>query len=97
MRLAAVPAGTAPGIWRSQAACSGCRIARQYRPHEGPLVAEHAAALIPDAIRFDEIRIGAEQCTVLLIGSQARETEQREGLVARSLGRQEVAVMHAAL
>src|SRR5438270_183895 len=70
---------------------------RQQRPHEGPLVMEHAAALVPDAVRLDEVRIGAEQGPVLLIGSETGEAEQRQGLIAGPFGGQAVAVMQAAV
>ena len=54
-------------------------------------------ALVLDAVGFDEVGIGAEQRAILLVGGQAGETEQREGLVAGPLGGQEVAVMSAAV
>ncbi len=54
-------------------------------------------ALVPDAVGFEEVGIGTEQGTVLLVGSEAREAEQGEGPVARAFGRKEVAVMHAAM
>src|SRR5580700_2678079 len=41
------------------------------RPHEGPFVTQHTAALVPDAVRFDELRVDTEQGAVLLIGSEA--------------------------
>ena len=69
----------------------------QQGPHEGPLVTEYAAALVPDAVRLDEVRVAAEQGTVLLVGGETGEAEQRQGLIAGSLGRQEVAVVHAAM
>jgi len=69
----------------------------QQWPHKGPFVTEHAAALVPDAVRFDEVRVGAEQGTVLLVGSETGEAEQRQGLITGPLGRQEVAVVHAAM
>ncbi len=58
----------------------------QQGPHEGPLVTEYTAALVPDAVRFDEVRLGAEQGTVLLIGGETGEAEQRQGLIAGPLG-----------
>src|ERR1700683_4994069 len=69
----------------------------QQGPHEGPFVTEHTAAVVPDAVRLDELRIGTEQGTVLLIGAKTGEAEQRQGLVAGPLGREEVAVVHAAM
>ena len=52
---------------RTAAGFLPCRIPGQQWPHEGPFVAEHAAAVVPDAVRFDEVRVGAEQGAVLLI------------------------------
>jgi hypothetical protein len=69
----------------------------QQRAHEAPFVAEYAAALVPDAVGFDEVGVGAEQGTVLLVGGEAGEAEQGEGLVARALGWQEVAMVGAAV
>ena len=65
--------------------------------HEGAFVAKHAAALVPDAVSFDEVRVYAKQRTVLLVGGEAGKAEQREGFVARSFRRQEVAMMGAAM
>src|SRR5271165_3923066 len=79
------------------ACCLICWIPGQQGPHEGPLVTEYTAAFVPDAVRFDEVRVGAEQGTVLLIGGETGEAEQRQGLIAGPLGRQEVAVVHAAM
>ena len=57
---------------------------------KSPLVTEHAAALVPDAVRLDEVRVAAEQGTVLLVGGETGEAEQRQGLIAGPLGRQEM-------
>lgn len=54
-------------------------------------------ALVTDAVGFEEVGIGAEQGTVLLVGSETREAEQREGLVACTLGRKEVTVVRTAM
>jgi len=54
-------------------------------------------ALVPDAVGFDEVGIGAEPGAVLLVGGEAGEAEQGEGLVACTFGRKEVAVMRAAM
>ena len=32
------------------------RVPGKQRPHEGPFVTEHTAAVVPDAVRFDEVR-----------------------------------------
>src|SRR5690242_11050653 len=81
--------------WQLRTGClPGC-VPWQQGPHEGPLVTEHAATVVPDAVRLDEVRVAAEQDTVLLIGGEAGEAEQRQGLIAGSLGRQEVAVVLA--
>ena len=56
-----------------------------------------AAALVPDAVRLDEVRVTAEQGTVLLVGGETGEAEQRQGLITCSLGRQEVAMVHTAM
>jgi hypothetical protein len=72
-------------------------LAGQQRAHECPLVAQHTIALVPDTVGFKEFRIGAEQGTVLLVSSEAGEAAQGEGLVARTLGRKEVAVMRTAM
>ena len=57
--------------------CLPGRMPRKQRPHEGAFVPKHAAAVVPDAVRFDEVRVDAEQGTVLLICSQAGKAEQR--------------------
>jgi hypothetical protein len=49
-----------------QAGCLPGRVPGKQRPHEGPFVSEHAAALVPDAVRLNEVRVGAEQGAVLL-------------------------------
>lgn len=67
----------------------------QQRAHEGPFVPEHASTLVPDAVGFGEVRICAEQGTVLLIGGEAGEAEQGQGFVARPLGGQEIAMVRA--
>jgi hypothetical protein len=54
--------------------------------HEGPFVAKHAATVVPDAVRLDEVGICAEQRAVLLVGGEAGEAEQREGPIAGALG-----------
>ena len=74
-----------------------CRMPGQQRAHEGPFIPQHAAALVADAIGVDEIGIRAEQRPVLLLGGEAGKAEQGQGPVARALGRQEVAVMDAAM
>src|SRR5580698_9133569 len=89
------PADIAPLASYGRASIREC-LPGQQRPHEGPFVAQDAAAVVPDAVRFDEVRVGAEPGAVLLIGGQAEETKQRQGLVARALARQEVAVVRAA-
>ena len=52
------------------------------RAHERPVIAQHAAALVPDPVGLDEVRVVAEQCAVLLVRCEAREAEQCD---ARSL------------
>ena len=74
-----------------------CGRLRQDWAHEGAFVAKHAAALVPDAVSFDEVRVYAKQRTVLLVGGEAGKAEQREGFAARSFRRQEVAMMGAAM
>lgn len=54
-------------------------------------------ALVPDAVGFDKVGIGAEQGTILLVCSEAGKAEQGERLIARTLGRKEVAVMRTAM
>src|ERR1700676_4953736 len=56
--------------WRPTCRRASSVGAGQQWPHEGPFIAEHAAAVVPDAVRFDEVRVGAEQGAVLLVGSQ---------------------------
>jgi hypothetical protein len=73
------------------------RVSRKKRTHERPLVAENAPALVPDAVGRHEIRVFAEEPAVLLICSEAREAEEGERLVTCTLGRQEVAMVAAAL
>jgi hypothetical protein len=46
---------------------------------------------------LDEVRIRAEQRTVLLIRGEAGKAEQREGSIACPLGRQEIAMVRAAM
>jgi hypothetical protein len=94
-RTPAAPQAPGRGL-RSGCASAPGRLG-QDRAHEGALVAQHAAALVPDAVGLDEVRIGAEPAAVLLVGGQAGKAEQGQGLVAGSLGRQEVAVMDAAV
>jgi hypothetical protein len=77
--------------------CLLCRVPGKDRAHESPLVAKHAAAVVLDAVRLDEVGICAEPRAVLLVGGEAGETEQREGLIAGSLGRQEIAMVGAAM
>jgi hypothetical protein len=72
-------------------------VAGQQWAHECPFVAEHAVALVSDAVSFEEVGMGAEQGTVLLVGSEAGATEQGESLVACTFGRKEIAVMRAAM
>ena len=50
-------------------------VAGQQRAHECPFVAEHTIALVPDAVGFEEVGIGAEPGSVLLVGSEAGEAE----------------------
>jgi len=83
--------------WQLRTGCLPSCVPWQQGPHEGPLVTEHAATVVPDTVRLDEVRVAAEQDTVLLIGGEAGEAEQRQGLIAGSLGRQEVAVVLAAM
>ena len=66
-----------PALLNRYAGCLAGRIPGKQRPHEGSFVAEHAAALVPDAVRFDEIWVGTEQGTVVLIGGKAGEVDQR--------------------
>ena len=77
----------APALVTRQAGWLPGRVPGKQRPHEGSFVTEHAAAVVPDAVRFDEVRVGAEQGTVSLIGSETGEAEQRQGLVAGPFGR----------
>jgi hypothetical protein len=62
----------------------------EQRPHERPLVAHDALALVPDAV-------GCEQLAILLVPREAGKAEQRERLVTGPFGRQEVAVVSAAV
>ena len=41
------------------------------RAHKGPLVAQHAPAVVPDLVCLDEVRVCAKQLAVLLIGGEA--------------------------
>ena len=66
-------------------------------PHESAFVTKYAAAVVPDAVCFNEVWVDAEQGTVLLIGSKAGKAEQCQSLVTGPLGGQEVAVVHAAM
>src|SRR4051812_25405049 len=61
--------------------------------HEGSLPAQDAARLVSDAVGGEELGVHAEGCTVGLVLGERREGEQREGVVAGALGRQEVAVV----
>jgi hypothetical protein len=70
-------------------------VAREQWAHEGPLVAEHATAFVPNAIRFDEIEGSPKQTTVFLVGGEAGKAEQGEGHVAGPFGRQEIAIVTA--
>jgi hypothetical protein len=70
---------------------------RQHRPHEGSVVAQHAAALIADAIGLDELGIDAESRAVALVVCQAVEAEQRQRGIACSLGRKKIAVVDTAV
>jgi hypothetical protein len=76
---------------------SDIRASRKKRAHEGPLIAEHTPALVPDAVGRNEVRVIAEQAAVLLVRSEAREAEQGQRLVACAFGRQEVAVVAATM
>ncbi len=58
---------------------------RKKGPKETPFVADDAPRLIANLVGFDEIGIESEFFAILLIVSQARETEEREGDVARAL------------
>jgi len=65
-----------------------CGRLRQDWAHEGAFVAKHAAALVPDAVSFDEVRVYAKQRTVLLVGGEAGKAEQARALsLAPSDGR----------
>jgi len=86
-----------PELVNCQTDCLPGRLPGKQRAHEGPFVPEYAAALVPDPVRFDEVRVGTEQGAVLLVGSEAWEAEQGEGLVACALGRKEVAVVRTAM
>jgi hypothetical protein len=65
--------------------------------HEGAVVAQHAAAVVADAVGLYEVRVGAEPAAVPLIGGKAREAEQGKSSVAGALGGQEVPVVGAAV
>ena len=49
------------GLGESTGGLLAGHVPGKQRPHEGPFVTEHAFAFVPDAVRFDEIRVGAER------------------------------------
>src|SRR5258708_31748401 len=58
-------------------------VAGEHRAHECPFLAEHAIAHLPHAVAFEEVRTGAEQLTVLLVGSAAGQAEQFDDLLTQ--------------
>ena len=71
--------------------------AGEQRAQERPLVAAHAAGLVPDPVGGDEVGVDAEPLGGALVVGEAGEAEQRVGDVAGALGGQEVAVVRAAV
>src|SRR5690606_32377018 len=59
----------------------------QERAHECALISQNTAALVPDAVRLDELGVLAEKGPVLLIHRETGETEQSQRLVACTLAR----------
>ena len=58
------------------------------RPHERAVVADHAAALVTDAVCLDEVGVDPEQSTVVLVVREARKAEQGQATsLAPSAGR----------
>ena len=69
----------------------------QQGSHEGSVVAEDAPAVVADAVGLDEAGVLTEAGAVVLIGGEAWKAEEGEGGVAGALGRQEVAMVGAAV
>jgi len=70
---------------------------RQQRAHERALIPDHASALVSDAVRLHELVINSEERAILFVGCQALKAEKRESSIARSLGRQKIPVVAAAM
>lgn len=51
------------------------RVIRKQRPHEAPLVAHDASALIADPVSLDELWVLSEEPTVLLIRGEGGEAK----------------------